>query len=67
MGYMDGNGVESKIVARCVVCRGDIYAGDEHEVWEGGYYCVKHSLTYLRARAEEYGRLLAEREARQTR
>jgi hypothetical protein len=52
-----------RIVARCVVCKGDIHQSDEHEVWEGGFYCMKHSVTYLRRRAEEYGRLLAERES----
>ncbi|GEM_PF-6584775 len=56
-----------KIVARCVVCRGDIFDGDDHELWEGGYYCRKHSLAYLRSRAEEYRRLLAEEESGATR
>ena len=60
-------GNNTRIVARCVVCRGDIYQSDQHEVWEGGYYCMKHSLTYLRRRAEEYRRLLAEREAQNRR
>ena len=54
-----------KILARCVVCRGDIYEGDAHEVWEGGFYCVKHSLAYLRARADEYRVLLEERETQE--
>ena len=52
-----------KILARCVVCKGDIYQADEHEVWESGYYCRRHSLTYLRARAEEYRKLMVEEEA----
>ena len=56
-----------QILARCVVCKGDIYREDSHEVWEGGFYCMKHSLGYLRSRAEEYRRLLAEREAQESR
>ena len=48
----------SKLLARCIVCRGDIYEGDEHELWEGGYYCQRHSLPHLRERAREYAALL---------
>lgn len=53
-----------RILARCVVCKGDLYETDEHEVWEGGYYCRRHSLTYLRLRAEEYRKSLAEIEVK---
>lgn len=52
-----------RILARCVVCRGDIYQDDSHETWEGGFYCERHGLTHLRGRAEEYRRLLREEEA----
>ncbi len=47
-----------RLVARCVVCKGDIYGNEAYEQWEGGYYCKRHSLPYLRARAEEYRKLL---------
>jgi hypothetical protein len=47
------------MVARCIVCRGNIHAGDPHELWEGGYYCERHSLPHLRERAREYAALLA--------
>ncbi len=57
----------AKIVARCVVCKGDIYNGDDHELWDGGYYCQRHSLAYLRARAREYQELLAREESEGTR
>lgn len=59
MGGSDG----TRILARCVVCRGDIFEGDVHEEWEGGYYCRRHSLTYLRARAQEYREMLAQEAA----
>jgi hypothetical protein len=48
-----------QLVARCIVCRGNIHAGDAHEVWEGGYYCETHSLPRLRERARAYAELLA--------
>jgi hypothetical protein len=57
----------TKIVARCVVCKGDIYKGDYHELWDGGYYCQRHSLAYLMARAREYQELLAREESEGTR
>ena len=46
------------LVARCIVCRGDIHARDRHEIWDDGYYCERHSLPILRERAREYARLL---------
>lgn len=52
------------MMARCVVCRGDIYLGDRYEHTDTGYYCERHSLPYLWARAEEYRRLLEAEEAR---
>jgi len=52
---------EAKIVARCVVCRGDIFGGDEFEEWEGGFYCRRHSLPYLRERARQYRDLIESR------
>lgn len=48
------------LVARCIVCRGDIYRHDRYERWEGGYYCERHSLPLLRERARLYARLLQE-------
>jgi len=48
-----------RLLARCIVCRGDIQQGDEHEIWEGGYYCRRHSLPHLRERARAYAELLA--------
>jgi len=42
------------LLARCIVCRGNIHVGDTHEIWESGYYCERHSLPYLRERAREY-------------
>lgn len=52
-----------KIVARCAVCKGDVYDSDEYEVWEGAYYCPRHSLSYLRDRADQYRRLLLDEKA----
>jgi hypothetical protein len=46
------------LLARCTVCRGDIHDDEEYEVWEGGYYCRRHSLPHLRERAREYAALL---------
>jgi hypothetical protein len=51
------------LLARCIVCRSDIYAGEEHEVWEGGFYCRRHSLPVLRERAREYAELLRQEAA----
>jgi hypothetical protein len=48
------------LLARCVVCRGNIHSDEPHEVWEGGYYCERHSLPYLRERAREYAALLSQ-------
>jgi hypothetical protein len=59
---MNGTGGK-RIMARCVVCKGDIYEDESHEIWEDAYYCRRHSLTYLRARAAEYAKLLAEKGA----
>lgn len=49
------------LLARCVVCRGNIFSGEPHEVWEGAFYCERHSLPYLRERAREYAAMLADR------
>jgi hypothetical protein len=46
------------LIARCVVCKGNIHADQPYEQWEGGYYCERHSVRYLRERAREYGRIL---------
>ena len=46
------------LLARCIVCRGDIYDDEPYEIWEGGYYCERHSLPHLRQRALEYAALL---------
>lgn len=56
---MERSGEDPVLVARCVVCRGNIFAGDAHEIWEGAYYCRQHSLPYLRERARAYGEILA--------
>jgi hypothetical protein len=48
----------SPLIARCIVCKGNIHAHDPHEQWEGGFYCERHSLPRLRARAREYASLL---------
>ncbi|HZU11203.1 MAG TPA: hypothetical protein VFB58_00040 [Chloroflexota bacterium] len=47
------------LLARCVVCRGDIFDGDPLEIWEGGYYCERHSLAYLRERARAFADLIS--------
>lgn len=44
----------SRLVARCVVCRGNIHLDDRYEIWEGAYYCERHSIPYLRERAQQY-------------
>jgi len=49
------------LLARCIVCRGNIHAGDNFEEWEGGYYCERHSLPYLRDRARQYAELVKRR------
>jgi hypothetical protein len=46
------------MIARCIVCKGNIHEHDAYEVWEGGFYCERHSLPRLRARAREYALLL---------
>jgi hypothetical protein len=51
------------LLARCIVCHGNIHADEPHEVWEGGYYCERHSLPYLRARARAYRELLHNEES----
>lgn len=55
---MDEGPSSGPLIARCIVCRGNIHRGDAHEVWEGGYYCERHSLPYLRERAREYSAYL---------
>jgi hypothetical protein len=51
------------LLARCVVCRGNIFAGEAYEVWEGGYYCERHSVSYLRERARKYAAYIEEESA----
>jgi hypothetical protein len=46
------------MIARCIVCKGNIHELHAYEVWEGGFYCERHSLPHLRARAREYALLL---------
>ncbi len=46
------------MIARCIVCKGNIHEREIYEVWEGGFYCSKHSLPQLRARARDYARML---------
>ena len=55
---MTGQDRRSRLIARCIVCRTDIYGADSHEEWEGGYYCERHSLPHLRERARRYAELL---------
>lgn len=50
------------LIARCIVCRGNIHEDDRFELWEGGYYCERHSLPRLRERAREYAELLRQAE-----
>lgn len=50
------------LLARCVVCKGNIFDVETYEIWEGGYYCERHSLPYLRERAREYAARLANEE-----
>ena len=47
------------LLARCIVCRGNIHTDDEYEIWEEAYYCERHSASRLRVRAQEYAALLA--------
>jgi hypothetical protein len=56
---MRDDGEKGQLVARCIVCRGNIHHTDRFEIWEGGYYCERHSLLRLRERALEYAELLA--------
>jgi hypothetical protein len=56
---MESGESQHDLLARCVVCRGNIHSNEPHEVWEGGYYCERHSLPYLRERAREYASLLS--------
>lgn len=49
---------QDPLVARCIVCRGDIHQGDQYELWEGAFYCERHSLPSLRERARQYATLL---------
>lgn len=55
---MQGN--DGKLVARCVVCRGDIHEGEQHEIWQEAFYCRRHSLVFLRERARLYAESLKE-------
>jgi hypothetical protein len=56
---MEDEEVREVLVARCIVCRGNIFSGDVHEIWQDAYYCRQHSLPYLRERAREYADILA--------
>ena len=58
---MESSSIPGPLVARCIVCRGNIHEGQAYEVWEGGYYCQRHSLPWLRERARQYAALLRER------
>jgi hypothetical protein len=60
-------GKDGKLVARCVVCRGDIHHGEQYEIWENGYYCRRHSLAYLRERARIYAASLTTRSGKENR
>jgi hypothetical protein len=62
---MDTPGETGQLLARCIVCRGNIYGTDAYEVWEEAFYCERHSLPRLRERAREYGALLAPENASQ--
>lgn len=53
------------LIARCVVCRGNIFEGQPHETWEGGYYCQRHSLAYLRERARLFSRHIQQEETKE--
>lgn len=55
---MDDLRQHGPLIARCIVCRGNIHNDDPFEIWEGAYYCERHSLPRLRERAREYARLL---------
>lgn len=55
---MENAAEAGRLIARCIVCKGNIHERDPYEVWEGGFYCERHSLPHLRARAREYSRLL---------
>ena len=46
------------MIARCIVCKGNIHEHDAFEIWEGAFYCERHSLPHLRARAREYAMML---------
>lgn len=48
----------SPMIARCIVCKGNIHEHEPYELWEGGFYCERHSLPHLRARAREYALLM---------
>jgi hypothetical protein len=55
---MDNVDSVSPMIARCIVCKGNIHEQDVFETWEGAFYCERHSLPHLRARAREYAMLL---------
>jgi hypothetical protein len=60
---MERDGQPGPLLARCIVCRGDIHENDRHEVWESGFYCERHSLPLLRERAKLYADMLAQEAA----
>ena len=51
---MDNIESVSPMIARCIVCKGNIHEQDVYETWEGAFYCERHSLPHLRARARAY-------------
>lgn len=55
---MEAGAESGPLLARCIVCRGNIHEGEIYEIWEGGYYCERHSLPHLRERARQYAELL---------
>lgn len=60
---MNRDGPLGPLMARCIVCRGDIHENDRYEQWEGGFYCERHSLPLLRERAKLYVDMLAQEAA----
>jgi hypothetical protein len=55
---MDSEAATGPMIARCIVCKGNVHEHDIFEMWEGAFYCERHSLPHLRSRAREYAKLL---------
>ena len=55
---MENSKSTSPMIARCIVCKGNIHELDVYEIWEDAFYCERHSLPHLRARAREYALML---------